>query len=182
MVPLVPFGERVIHLPLETAKHSKGVAATQPGIWFDINGRTEENLIGTNHGVVKSRAVSRLANGDQWGRDTVLEMGGLPWAPAPGKASQHIPVSIGEHERRDKCGDDDPQPQDAIDDEEGVERPYKECECNAHSLELVTVLALAVPRAGPEPARPKRHQRANPGSSSIGAPRPTRMTTAQNAN
>ena len=124
-VPLAPFGESVMYLPLRTLKHTKGKAAKQPGVWLGVNERTEETLIGTRHGVVKCRTVSRLAGGDQWSRSAVLEMRGLPWEPVPGKPGQHIPVNINEHGQCDDHDYDDLQPQPTIDEEAETERIYK---------------------------------------------------------
>ena len=71
LVPLVPFGERVMHLPFQTVKCSKGVLAKRPGIWFGASERAEETLIGTTRGVVKCRTVSRMPEGEQWCHDTI---------------------------------------------------------------------------------------------------------------
>ena len=43
-VPLVPFGEKVLYLPMKTATSSKGEPAKRPGVWFGIIERT-----GVNH-------------------------------------------------------------------------------------------------------------------------------------
>ena len=60
-VPLVPFGETVMYLPLKIAASSKGVPAKKIGIWLGTIERTEEVIIGTPRGAIKCRTVSRLA-------------------------------------------------------------------------------------------------------------------------
>ena len=60
-VPLVPFGETVMFLPMKTATSSKGEPARRAGVWLGIIERTEEVIIGTREGVTKCRIVCRLA-------------------------------------------------------------------------------------------------------------------------
>ena len=47
MVPLVPFGEIMIYLPLQTVPHSKGEPIRQQGVWLGTIQRTEEVIVGT---------------------------------------------------------------------------------------------------------------------------------------
>ena len=56
--------------------------------------RTEETMVGTLEGVIKCRTINRLPNGEQWKKEMVLNMKGVPWEPIPGKRGQHIPVEI----------------------------------------------------------------------------------------
>ena len=58
-VPVMPFGETIMYLPLRTAKHSKGEAMKRTGIWLGTIERTEETLVGTTRGVIKCRTVIR---------------------------------------------------------------------------------------------------------------------------
>ena len=57
-VPVVPFGEIVMYLPMKTASHSKGKFAKKMGVWIGTIERTEETLIGTLNGVVKCLSSS----------------------------------------------------------------------------------------------------------------------------
>ena len=93
-VPLVPFGEMVMYLPMKIATASKDVPARKAGIWLGVVERTEEMIIGTKDGVVKCRIWSRMSKDDQWNRELVLHMKGLAWEPVPGKRNMHIPVDI----------------------------------------------------------------------------------------
>ena len=95
-VPVVPFGEAVLYLPLKTAKGSKREFAKKLGSWIGTIERTEEALIGTESGIVKCRAVNRLPKEERWPRDLVLNMKGVPWEPVPDTRGQHILVEINE--------------------------------------------------------------------------------------
>ena len=59
-VPIAPFGETVMYLPLTTVKRSKGEPVKKTGIYLGTNERTEESLIGTARGVVKCRSLDRM--------------------------------------------------------------------------------------------------------------------------
>ena len=96
-VPVVPFGETVMYLPLKTANHSKGKPAKKLGVWLGTIERTEETLIGTPNGVIKCRTISRFAEGDRWNVEMVVNMAGVPWQPIPTKTGQHIPVEVNEN-------------------------------------------------------------------------------------
>ena len=93
-VPLVPFGENVMYLPLKTSSGSNGEPAKKSGVWLGTIERTEEAIIGTTRGIVKCRTVNRIAAHERWNKTAVLEMQGLPWETIPGKVSLHIPVEI----------------------------------------------------------------------------------------
>ena len=84
--------------PMKTARQDKGEVSKKPGIWLGVNERTEEILVGTRRGVIKCHTVSRLAEGEQWDREAILAMKGLPWEPVPGKIGQHIPTSMQKHD------------------------------------------------------------------------------------
>ena len=96
MVPLVPFGETVMYLPLQTASGSKGEPVKRQGVWLGTIERTEETIIGTTKGIVKCRTVNRLAPNERWDAIAVLGVKGVPWEPIPGKRSMHIQVEIDE--------------------------------------------------------------------------------------
>ena len=84
-VPLVPFGELVMYLPMKTATASKGVPARKAGVWLGVIERTEEMRIDTRDGVTKCRSLSRLSKDDQWNKEMVLQMRRVPWDCVPGK-------------------------------------------------------------------------------------------------
>ena len=115
-VPIAPFGESVMHLPLTTVKRNKGEPVKKMGVYLGTNERTEESVIGIDRGVVKCRSINRLVKEDRWNKDIVLNMRGTTWEPVPGVDGDHVPVDIDEdgfaqHENHDR------QPSEAIDDE-----------------------------------------------------------------
>ena len=57
MVPLVPFGEAVMYLPLQIVAKNKGDPVKRLGVWLGTIERTEEAIIGTTRGVIKCRTV-----------------------------------------------------------------------------------------------------------------------------
>lgn len=76
VVPVVPFGEIVMYLPLKTARNSKGDQAKKIGVWPGAIERIEEVIIVTQRGVIKCRTITRLAEGEQWNANTIEEMQG----------------------------------------------------------------------------------------------------------
>ena len=118
MTPLVPFGETVTYLPLETVHQSKGTPAKRVGLWLGVSERTEEVLIGTRNGFVKCRTASRLNEADRWSRESVLGMSGTPYEPIPGNPSQHIPADVADNgERMGFDSENDELPKEVINDE-----------------------------------------------------------------
>ena len=95
-VPLVPFGETIMHLPLQTASGSKGDPIKRQGVWLGTVERTEEVVVGTTRGIVKCRIGHRFAENERWNREMVLGMMGVPWETIPGRRSKHLPVEITE--------------------------------------------------------------------------------------
>ena len=79
-------------------------------------------IIDTNNGVVKCRTVNRMANGEQWNKNMVLQLKGLPWEPVPGKQSMHIPIDVNDNgEDPEGDGGREVRPTDTLDDEVPVE-------------------------------------------------------------
>ena len=114
----MPFGEKVMYVPMKTVRRQKGEAAKIPGIWLGINERTEENIVGTERGVVKCRTVSRLCGGESWDKEMLMRMKGVPWNPVPGREDPRIPVAI---EGDDVIVDDDDMKEQDMDDDEREE-------------------------------------------------------------
>ena len=46
-VPVVPFGETAMYLPMKNANHSKGKPSKKLGVWLGTIERIEETFIGT---------------------------------------------------------------------------------------------------------------------------------------
>merc|ERR1711884_455313 len=94
--PMAQLGEHVRYLPLEasnTADH-KVESKMIDGIWLGILDRTEEAIIGTEHGVVKCRTIRRRPVGQQWSGDAITKMKGTVQQLTPGVLSDHIPTGI----------------------------------------------------------------------------------------
>ena len=98
MVPTVFFGETILYLPIKTVRRNKGDAAKKQGVWIGTIERTEEAIIGIEHGVIKCRTVTRLAEGDRWSADNIKKMRGFPWEPIPGRICSQIPVDVEDHD------------------------------------------------------------------------------------
>ena len=94
LTPLLPFGENVMYLPMKIPKGDKGDVAKKLGVWLEVLARTQETIIGTCHGVVKCRIVSRLSDEEKWGARQITGLRGTPWEPVPGKGDKRIPVAI----------------------------------------------------------------------------------------
>ena len=73
---LLPFGEKCIFF--RPSRH-KGDLQRDRGLWIGINERNGANILGTPTGVVESRSVRRLPEGEQWDAEMVVAMKGLPW-------------------------------------------------------------------------------------------------------
>ena len=116
-VPLVPFGETVMYLPL-TATSSKGDPAKKQGVWLGTIERIEEAIIGTTRGIVKRRIVSRLPPMERWNMSLILEMVGVPWETISGRQSAHIPVEATDNGCEVQLGDEDTRAPDVDDDED----------------------------------------------------------------
>ena len=93
---LAMIGEKVLYLPLKTAKvHQQRLEPNMfEGIWLGINARTEEAFIGTDKGVVKCRTIKHLPEEEKWNAELVNFMKGTTWQPLPVSKSDQAPVEI----------------------------------------------------------------------------------------
>ena len=117
--PLVPFGDTALYLPMKTVRRNKGDTAKRPGVWLGILTRTQEVLIGTRYGIIKCRAVTRMAESDRWNAEEIINVKGTPWEPVPGRTDRRVPVGI------DERGNG---VQPLVDEDEAQERPMSEGE------------------------------------------------------
>ena len=130
-VPVVPFGEAAMYLPLKTAKHTNGEAVKRMGVWLGTIERIEETLVGAIAGVIKCRTVSRLPGNERWNTRLTLDMQRVPWEPVLGRPGQHIPVEIDPHGRAMYEAEENilPKKEDGDEDEQ-------EYHNNAHCLHI----------------------------------------------
>ena len=66
MVPLVPFGERMLYLPLKIVRRDNGNTAKREGVWLGVIERIEKVIIGPKGGAIKCRTVTRLPESQRW--------------------------------------------------------------------------------------------------------------------
>ena len=60
-VPLVPFGEMAMYLPMKTPTANKVTPTKKAGIWLGVIERIEEAIIGTRDGVAKCKTINKSA-------------------------------------------------------------------------------------------------------------------------
>ena len=132
-VPIVPFAEAAMYIPLGTARHTKGEAVRRMGAWLGTIERIQETSSGTTTGVTKCRTVNRFSKDERWNRRLVLDMQAAPWEAVSGKQSQHIPVEIGQD--RQTMGEAQenmlPKKEDAVENKQELE--YSNKTHNRHS-------------------------------------------------
>ena len=77
-VEIAEFGERVIYKERtgEGGLRNKGESDWKDGIWLGLADRTNETLISTEAGIVKTYAVRRVPVDERWDRDMVLGVRG----------------------------------------------------------------------------------------------------------
>ena len=91
--PIAAFGERIPYMPnLE----DKQQARFSSGIFLGLQARSNEAIIGTEHGVYKARTLRRLAPGSKWDIEYLRKMTGSPQEPVPGRPGEGI--TMGKHE------------------------------------------------------------------------------------
>ena len=133
VVPVMPFGDIVMYLPLRRTKHNKGEATRQMGVWLGTVERAEETFIGITRGIIKCRSVNRLPEDERWSCKCVTEMQGVPWEFVPGRFGQHILVEIGrEGQVMDEVEENMTPTKEDIDEDE-QEREYA---VKAHNLHI----------------------------------------------
>ena len=93
--PIALFGEKVLYKVLDS-KHSaeKHETRWEEGAWLRVIPRTNEDLIGTEDGVVKPSAVKRLSDNSKWDYNMLMNIKGYPWQPIPTVAGDHVPIMV----------------------------------------------------------------------------------------
>ena len=84
---IAQFGEKVMFMPAQTASGKLGKLDDRyyDGIFLGMRLRSDEILIGTEHGVIKARSICRHPEGHQWDKEAakalakrLFEMGDAP--------------------------------------------------------------------------------------------------------
>ena len=96
-LPIATFGERVCYLPLKTNKRDRSkLERLREGIWLGMRLRTNEALIGTPGGVVKTRTIRILPEDEKWSGASILDVKGTPRRPNPLVDDDNVPEDITE--------------------------------------------------------------------------------------
>ena len=78
---LVEFGEQVHYLPLDAGDDGKIDAKWSEGTWLGIKMESDEVIIGTDHGVFRTRSIKRKPADRRWDSDAIRKISGTPWKP-----------------------------------------------------------------------------------------------------
>ncbi|MDA8584155.1 hypothetical protein N9L68_07960 [bacterium] len=65
------------------------------GIWLRHCERSNETLIGTERGVIRTWAIKRRSEDERWDISKIENMQGTPKEPIPGRAGTQIPIRVG---------------------------------------------------------------------------------------
>ena len=92
---MVEFGERVMDYKSGITGTQKLESRWESGIWLGLRDETNEAIIGTPDGCIKSRDVRRYGSEEEkWDQDKFMSMSGVPWEPIPGMKSCDIRFKI----------------------------------------------------------------------------------------
>ena len=96
-LPMATFGELVCYFPLKTNKRNRSkLKRLREGIWLGMRLRTNEALIGTPGGVVKTKTIRILPEDEKWSGASILDVKGTPRRPNPLVDDDNIPEDITE--------------------------------------------------------------------------------------
>ena len=88
-------------LKLSNAERPNMDEKMMEGVWLGLRPKSDEDIIGTPCGVVRARAVKRLAPAQQWGAQLLRSIKGTPRRPRPGSGSRGIPARPGPPQESD---------------------------------------------------------------------------------
>ena len=94
--PIAKFGEKILYMPLKLASHPVGKADDRflDGVFVGMRLRSDEILVATENGVVKTRTLRRRPESEQWDREFVGRVRGTPRQPDPHVQSDHVSAAI----------------------------------------------------------------------------------------
>ena len=93
--PLASFGESVWYRLMDKNKgRNKFDVKWEEGVWLGHARDTNEMLIGTPTGVVRTYACKRKPEAERWSADAVDAIQGTPSKPNPKKAGLYIPIRV----------------------------------------------------------------------------------------
>ena len=90
------FGEKILYKPLKLSGHHRGnMEDTFLDVIFQgMTLRSDEILIGTTRGVIKTRTLRRRVEEEQWDNEFARSIKGEPRQPVPEINSDHVPAAI----------------------------------------------------------------------------------------
>ena len=120
---IAQFGEKILYKPLKLSGHHRGNMEDTflDGIFLGMRLRSDEILVGTTKGVIKTRTLRRRVEEELWDNEFARSIKGEPRQPVPGINSDHVLAAIsdraGVHLEEDQA-DARPEQQD-----EGIDPP-----------------------------------------------------------
>ena len=93
---IAQFGEKILYKPLTLSGHHRGNMEDTffDGFFLGMRLRSDEILIGTARGVIKTRTLPRRVEEEQWDNEFAKSIKGDPRQPALGITSDHVPAAI----------------------------------------------------------------------------------------
>ena len=93
---IAQFGEKILYKPLKLSGHHRGNMEDTflDGIFLGMRLRSDEILIGTARGVIKTRTLRRRVEEEQWDPEFAKSIKGEPRQLVPGINSDHVPAAI----------------------------------------------------------------------------------------
>ena len=103
---IAQFGEKILYKPLKLSGHHRGNMEDtfMDGIFLDMRLRSDEILIGTASGVIKTRTLRRRVEEEQRDNEFTRSIIGEPRQLVPGINSDHVPCDrAGVHLEEDQA-------------------------------------------------------------------------------
>ena len=93
---IAQFGEKILYKPLKLSGHHRGNMEDNflHDIFLGVRLRSDEILIGTTRGVIKTRTLRRRVEEEQWDNEFAGSIKGEPRQLVPGINIDHVPAAI----------------------------------------------------------------------------------------
>ena len=93
---IAQFGEKILYKPLKLSGHHRGNMEDTflDGIFLGMTLRSDEILVGTTRGVIKTRTLRRRVEKEQWDNEFARSIKGEPRQLVLGINSDHVPAAI----------------------------------------------------------------------------------------
>ena len=91
---LCEFGERVLFMPSRVGRGGDLEMKFFYGTFVGVHGPSDELVVATPEGALRTRTIRRLLIAEQWVRDDLLNMKCSPSAPIDGEKEEPIPAII----------------------------------------------------------------------------------------